>query len=76
MTGKPVWPIEERHVETYTDAPGEKPWPTQPFPTKPPAFAIQGVSLDDANDLTPDIKALAIEEMTRFRIGALFTPPS
>lgn len=76
VTGAPVWPIEERPVETYTNVPGEQPSPTQPFPTKPPPFAVQGVSLDDANDLTPEIKALAVEEMTKYRIGALYTPPS
>ncbi len=76
VTGEPVWPIEERPVDTTTDVPGEVPWPTQPFPTKPPAFAGQGVTLDDANDLTPEINALAREEMGRFRIGPLFTPPA
>ena len=38
VTGKPVWPIVERPVPTDSDVPGEKPYPTQPFPTKPPAF--------------------------------------
>ena len=76
VTGEPVWPIVERPVATDSDVPGERPWPTQPFPTKPPAFSRQGVSLDDANDLTPEIKGLALEYMKRFRIGPLFTPPS
>ena len=76
VTGEPVWPIEERPVNTETDVPGEVLYPTQPFPTKPPAFSQQGVSLDDANDLTPEIHALAIEEMKQFRIGPLFTAPS
>ena len=76
VTGEPVWPIEERPVDTTTDVPGEVPYPTQPFPTKPPAFAGQGISLDDANDLTPEIHALAVEEMRQFRLGPLFTPPS
>jgi quinoprotein glucose dehydrogenase len=76
VKGQPVWPIEERPVDTTTDVPRERPYPTQPFPTKPPAFSGQGVSLEDANDLTPEIKALAIEEMKKFRIGPLFTPPS
>jgi quinoprotein glucose dehydrogenase len=75
-TGEPVWPIEERPVDTNTDVPGEVPYPTQPFPTKPPAFAGQGTSLDDANDLTPEIHAMAVEEMKQFRLGPLFTPPS
>ena len=76
VTGEPVWPIEERPVDTTTDVPGEVVYPTQPFPTKPPPFAGQGVSLDDANDLTPEINALAREEMSRFRLGPLFTPPA
>ena len=76
VTGEPVWPIEELPVDTFTDVPGEEVYPTQPFPTKPPPFARQGVSLEDANDLTPEIHALALAEMERFRLGPLFTPPS
>jgi quinoprotein glucose dehydrogenase len=76
VTGEPVWPIEERPVATDTDVPGERLYPTQPFPTKPPPFSGQGVSLDDANDLTPEIHALALEEMRQFRLGPLFTPQS
>jgi quinoprotein glucose dehydrogenase len=76
VTGKPVWPIVERAVPTGTDVPGEKPYPTQPFPTKPPPFVGQGVTLEDANNLTPEIQALAREQMQKFVIGPIFTPPS
>ncbi len=76
VTGEPVWPIEERPVDVETDVPDEVPYPTQPFPTKPPPFAAQGVTLDDANDLTPEIHQIAVEEMQSFRLGPLFTPPS
>ena len=76
VTGEPVWPIEERPVDVETDVPSEVPYPTQPFPTKPPPFAAQGVSLDDANDLTPEIHRIATEEMQTYRLGPLFTPPS
>ena len=76
VTGEPVWPIVERPVDTTTDVPGEVLYPTQPFPTKPPPFSGQGVSMEDANDLTPEIHALAVEQMRRFRLGPLFTPPS
>ena len=75
VTGKPVWPIEERPVPA-SDVPGEKAWPTQPFPTRPPAFSEQGVTLDDAFDLTPELKAEAQAEMKKYRLGPLFTPPS
>jgi quinoprotein glucose dehydrogenase len=76
VTGQPVWPIVERAVPTDSDVPGEKPYPTQPFPTRPPSFTGQGVSLEDANNLTPEIQALAREQMAKFRIGPIFTPPS
>jgi quinoprotein glucose dehydrogenase len=76
VTGRPVWPIVERPVDTKSDVPGEKVYPTQPFPTKPPAFVPQGVLLEDANNLTPEIKALAEAEIKRFRYGPIFTPPS
>ncbi|MBI4477631.1 MAG: PQQ-binding-like beta-propeller repeat protein, partial [Acidobacteria bacterium] len=54
VTGTPVWPIEERAVPA-SDVAGEHAWPTQPFPTRPPAFTEQGVSLEDAFDLTPEL---------------------
>jgi quinoprotein glucose dehydrogenase len=76
VTGEPVWPIVERPVVTTTDVPGEKPYATQPFPTKPPPFVDQGVSLDEANDLTPAIEARAQAQMQKFRLGPLYTPPS
>ena len=76
VSGEPVWPIVERPVPTDSDVPGEKPYPTQPFPTKPRAFVDQGVTLEDANDLTPEIRKLAQEQMQKFRIGPMFTPPS
>jgi quinoprotein glucose dehydrogenase len=75
VTGKPVWPIEERPVPA-SDAPGEKAWPTQPFPTKPPAFEEQGVTLDDAFDLTTELKAEAQAEMKKYRLGGIYSPPS
>ena len=75
LTGKPVWPIEERPVPV-SDAPGEHASPTQPFPTKPPAFEAQGVTLDDAFDLTPELKAEAQAEMQKYRLGPIFSPPS
>ena len=74
-TGDPVWPIEERPVETDTDLEGEVLSPTQPFPTKPPPFEYQGISIEDLVDFTPEIRALAVEAVENFRLGPLFTPP-
>jgi len=76
VTGEPIWPIEERPVPVDSSVPGEQPYPTQPFPTKPPPFVEQGVLLEDANDLTPEIEALARERIQQFRYGPIFTPPS
>ena len=75
VTGRPIWPIEERPVGR-SDVPGEASWPTQPFPTKPPAFESQGVTLNDAFDATPQLKAKAIEELKKYRLGPIYTPPS
>ena len=75
VTGDPVWPIEERPVETDTDLDGEVLSPTQPFPTKPPPFEYQGVTIDDLVDFTPEIRQMAIEAVADFRLGPLFTPP-
>jgi len=75
VTGKPVWPIEERPVPRST-VPGEASWPTQPFPTKPPAFEAQGVTLDDAFDATPEWKERATAELKKYQLGPLYTPPS
>jgi glucose dehydrogenase len=75
VTGTPIWPIEERPVPA-SDVAGEHAWPTQPFPTRPGPIAPQGVSLDDAFDLTPELKAAAQEEMKKYRLGPLYTPPS
>lgn len=75
VTGKPVWPIEERPVPP-SDVQGEHAWPTQPFPTRPPAFTGQGVTLDDAFDLTPELRAAARAELKKYRLGPIYTPPS
>jgi quinoprotein glucose dehydrogenase len=73
--GKPVWPIEERPVP-QSNVPGEKTSPTQPFPTKPPAFDRQGVTVADLIDYTPELKARAREIAKDFVTGPMFTPPS
>ena len=74
-TGDPVWPIEEHPVATDTDLEGEVLSPTQPIPTKPPPFEYQGVTVDDLVDFTPDIRAMAMEAVSDFRLGPLFSPP-
>ena len=74
VTGEPVWPIEERPVPRG-DVPGEWYSPTQPFPTRPPAYDRQGASLDDLIDFTTGLRAEAVELVSRYRLGPMFTPP-
>lgn len=75
VTGKPVWPIEERAVPK-SDVPGEQASPTQPFPTRPAPFDRQGFLAEDLLDFTPELRAKAIEAARPYRLGPLFTPPS
>jgi quinoprotein glucose dehydrogenase len=74
VTGKPIWPIEERPVEQST-VPGEKTSATQPFPTKPPAYDRQGSSVNDLIDFTPELRAEALKVVSRYKMGPIFTPP-
>ena len=73
VTGEPLWPIEERPVPPST-VPGEKLAATQPFPTKPPPFDRQGVSVDDLIDFTPELRREALEIAEKFVLGPIFTP--
>jgi quinoprotein glucose dehydrogenase len=73
-TGEPVWPIEERPVPKG-EVPGEWYSPTQPFPTKPPAYERQGLVIDDLIDFTPELRAEAVKLVSKYRIGPIFTPP-
>src|SRR5580658_4963506 len=74
VTGKPVWPIEEKPVEKGT-VPGEWYSPTEPMPTKPPAYARNGVSMDDLIDFTPALHEQALKIVSKYKIGPIFTPP-
>ena len=72
--GKPVWPIPERPAPKG-DVPGEWYSPTQPFPTKPPAYDRQGVMKEDLIDFTPELKAEAEKIAADYKLGPIFTPP-
>jgi len=74
VTGQPVWPIEERPVPKG-DVPGEWYSPTQPFPTKPPAYARQAITNDELIDFTPELRAKALENVKMYRMGPMFLPP-
>ncbi len=73
-TGEPIWPIVEKPVEKG-NVPNEWYSPTQPFPTKPPAYSRQGTSIEELIDFTPELRAEAVKLVSRFKIGPMFTPP-
>ncbi len=74
-TGEPIWPIEERPVPAST-VPGEKLSPTQPFPTKPPAFDLQGRMEEDLIDYTPEVREAVLKYAREKNLFfPLFNPP-
>lgn len=75
VTGKPIWPIEERPVP-QSDVPGERTSATQPFPTRPAPFEPQGLRKEDLIDFTPELKRQALAIVSRYRFGPPYLPPS
>jgi quinoprotein glucose dehydrogenase len=74
VTGKPVWPIEEKPAPKG-NVPGEWYSPTQPIPTKPIAYARNGVTVDDLINFTPALHDEALTLIAHYKIGPIFTPP-
>jgi len=74
VTGQPIWPIDEKPVEKGS-VPGEWYSPTQPFPSKPPAYDLQGFQLKDLIDFTPALRAQAEKIVSQYKLGPIFTPP-
>ena len=75
VTGKSLFTIEERAVVTST-IPGERTWPTQPFPAKPAPFARQVMTEADLTELSPVAHDSALARYRALRKGGLYTPPS
>ena len=73
-TGEPLWPIEERPVPP-SHVPGEHASPTQPFPTKPLPYDLNGLTMDDLIDFTPELRQQAIAALADWQIGPLYNPP-
>jgi quinoprotein glucose dehydrogenase len=75
VSGAPLFPVEERPFPP-SDLQGEQAWPTQPIPTKPPAFARQALTEEGLTDLSPAARAAVLERLRRVRSGGQFVPPS
>ena len=75
-TGEPIWPIEERPVPP-SNVPGEKLSPTQPFPTRPAPYDLQGRTEDHLIDYTPEIREMAHQVAIKNNLfNPLFNPPT
>jgi len=76
-TGKPVYPVEEKKVPTETELIGERPSPTQPWPSLPLPFARQTLNEKDLNNLVADSSYQDIKKkLSSYKTGFIFNPPS
>ena len=74
ITGEPLWPIIDKPVPPSI-VPGEVLSPTQPHVTKPAPYDMQGITIDDLADFTPEIRQQAIDALADYQMGPLFNPP-
>lgn len=74
-TGEPLFPVEERPVQS-SDVPGEEAWPTQPVPVKPPPFQAQAFTPDMVTTRTPEAHTYVLDRLLRARTAEAYIPPS
>jgi len=73
LTGKPLYPIEERPVP-QSKVPGEATSPTQPFPAVIPPLATIQVTRDDITNVTPESRKYCMENFGSALPGGIFNP--
>ncbi len=73
VTGKPLFDIEEVPVPP-SEVPGEKAWPTQPRPVKPPPYARQSMRPEELTNVTPESRAYCAKILEGAVFGSLYTP--
>jgi quinoprotein glucose dehydrogenase len=74
-TGEPLFEIREVPVPT-DGVPGERVWPTQPVPVKPPPFSRTTFTEADVTDISPEARAYVLAQLKNLRAGSGFEPPS
>jgi quinoprotein glucose dehydrogenase len=74
-TGKPLFDVQEKRVPG-SDIPGERAWPTQPIPVKPPPFATQFLDESNVTDIGAANRASVLAQLRKIRGGPAFNPPS
>ncbi|HEY2837281.1 MAG TPA: PQQ-binding-like beta-propeller repeat protein [Rhizomicrobium sp.] len=75
VTGKPIFPVEERAVPA-SDVPGEKMSPTQPFPAKPRPLGQHTVSRDNLYKGDPTLQSYCehMADDNHMKLGGPFLP--
>jgi quinoprotein glucose dehydrogenase len=77
VTGKPLFPIEERIVPQGEHMEGEKLSPTEPFPAVLKPFIRQNYTAADIDPAIPEPeRSQIIERFNSVRWEGMFTPPS
>lgn len=74
--GKPLYGVEERPVPA-SEVPGEKSWPTQPFPVKPQPLGRHSFSPAEIATVTPEQKAFCTKLLATdggMQSGGPYTP--
>jgi membrane-bound PQQ-dependent dehydrogenase (glucose/quinate/shikimate family) len=72
-TGKPLFPVEERAVP-QSDVPNEAAWPTQPFPSKPPALVRQTFTESNITKITAESHRYCAELFHSLKTRGMYTP--
>lgn len=75
VTGAPLFPVTERPVPA-SDVPGERAWPTQPFPIDALRLVPESIGPGDAFGVTPLAREECRAKIAALRAGPVFTPPS
>lgn len=77
MTGKPLFPVEERPVPSESPLEGEELSKTQPIPLLPKPYVRQSFTEEDINDLVSEESYQDIKKRLKsYRTGTMFNPPS
>ncbi|MEX2169180.1 MAG: pyrroloquinoline quinone-dependent dehydrogenase [Pirellulales bacterium] len=74
-TGRPLFEVREQPVPA-SDVPGERAWPTQPVPVKPPPFSVQVLNESNVTNIGAANRESVLEQLHKVRRGAAFMPPS
>jgi len=73
LTGEPLWGVEERPVP-YADTPGDKAWPTQPFPLHPTGLTRDSMTRKEVSKISPEAEKYCTELFDKSVNSGPYTP--